>query len=64
MVWAYASDGFTTLTVPDHVLEPVLKVMTTYQCGSLAKAVSVDATVALERDEPQLARILSDLPAA
>lgn len=54
-------DGFTTITVPDEVLEQLMAVMIEYDCDSTAEAVSIAATVALERDEAQIARILAEL---
>lgn len=53
-------EGFTSITVPDRVVEDLLAVMATYECASVAEAVAVAATVALERDEAKLARILAD----
>jgi len=53
--------GFTTITVPDHVFEQVVAVMTKFECGSSAEAVSIARTVAMERDEAQLAQILANL---
>lgn len=40
-------NGFTTVTVPDHMLEQILAVMSKYECDSLAEAVSVAASFAL-----------------
>lgn len=54
-------EGFTTITVPDDVFEQVVAVMTKYECDSPAEAVSIAASVALERNEAQLAQILTDL---
>ncbi|MFB6196812.1 MAG: hypothetical protein ABEI52_00890 [Halobacteriaceae archaeon] len=54
-------EGFTTITVPDEVFEQVMAVMSEFSCDSSAEAVSVAATLALERDEVQIARILADL---
>lgn len=54
-------DGFTTITVPDDVFDEVMAVMAEFECDSSAEAVSVAASIALERDEAQLARILANL---
>ena len=53
-------DGYTSLTVSDEVFEQLVTVMTEYDCNSIADAVSTASTIALERDEAQLAQILAD----
>ncbi|MEF8825471.1 MAG: hypothetical protein V5A27_03885 [Halapricum sp.] len=54
-------DGITTITVPDHVFDQVIAVIKTCECDSPAEAVSIATTVALEREEPEIAQILADL---
>lgn len=54
-------DGYTSLTVSDEVFEQLVTVMTEYDCDNIADAVSAASTIALERDEAQLAQILADL---
>jgi hypothetical protein len=53
-------DGYTSLTVSDEVFEQLVTVMAEYDCGSIADAVETASTIALERDEAQLAQILAD----
>lgn len=54
-------EGFTAITVPNRVFEQVVAVMTKFECDSSAEAVSIATTVALERDEAQMAQILANL---
>jgi hypothetical protein len=53
-------DGYTSLTVSEEVFEQLITVMTEYDCDSIADAVETASTVALERDEAELAQILAD----
>ena len=53
-------DGYNSLTVSDEVMEQLALVMAEYDCDSLADAVSTASTIALERDEEELAQILAD----
>ena len=53
-------DGYTSLTVSDEVFEQLVTVMAEYDCDSIADAVETASTIALERDEAQLAQILAD----
>ena len=53
-------DGYTSLTVSEEVFEQLVAVMTEYDCNSIADAVETASTVALERDEAELAQILAD----
>lgn len=53
-------DGYNSLTVSDEVLEQLALVMAEYDCDSLADAVSTASTIALGRDEAELAQILAD----
>ena len=53
-------DGYQTITISDDVLEQLVAVMAEYDCESLADAVDTASTVALERDDAELARILAD----
>jgi hypothetical protein len=53
-------DGYNSLTVSDEVMEQLALVMAEYDCDSLADAVSTASTIALERDEVELAQILAD----
>lgn len=53
-------DGYNSLTVSDEVMEQLALVMAEYDCDSLADAVSTASTIALERDEAELAQILAD----
>lgn len=53
-------DGYTSLTVSEDVFEQLCTVMTEYDCDSIADAVDTASTIALERDEAQLAQILAD----
>ena len=52
-------DGYTSLTVSDEVFEQLITVMTEHDCNSIATAVETASTIALERDEAQLAQILA-----
>jgi hypothetical protein len=53
-------DGYNSLTVSDEVMEQLALVMAEYDCDSLADAVSTASTIALERDEAELAQILAN----
>jgi hypothetical protein len=53
-------DGYNSLTVSDEAMEQLALVMAEYDCDSLADAVSTASAIALERDEAELAQILSD----
>lgn len=53
-------DGYTSLTVSEEVFEQLVAVMTEYDCDGIADAVETASTVALERDEAELAQILAD----
>jgi hypothetical protein len=53
-------EGYNSLTVSDEVMEQLALVMAEYDCDSLADAVSTASTIALERDEAELAQILAD----
>jgi hypothetical protein len=53
-------DGYTSLTVSEDVFEQLVTVMAEYDCDSIADAVETASTIALERDEAQLAQILAD----
>jgi hypothetical protein len=53
-------DGYTSLTVSEEVFEQLVAVMTEYDCDSVADAAGTASTVALERDEAELAQILAD----
>jgi hypothetical protein len=46
--------------VTDEVFEQLVAVMAEYDCDSVADAVKIASTVALERDEAELAQILAD----
>jgi hypothetical protein len=53
-------DGYSSITVTDEVFEQLVAVMVEYDCDSVADAVEIASTIALNRDEAQLARILTD----
>ena len=53
-------DGYTSLTVSEDVFEQLVTVMAEYDCDSIADAVETASTIAVERDEAQLAQILAD----
>jgi hypothetical protein len=53
-------DGYTSLTVSEEVFEQLTIVMAEYDCDSVAEAVETASTIALERDEAELAQILAD----
>jgi hypothetical protein len=53
-------DGYNSLTVSDEAMEQLALVMAEYDCESLADAVSTASSIALERDEAELAQILAD----
>jgi len=53
-------DGYNSLTVSDDVIEQLARVMSEYDCDSLADAVETASVIALERDEAELAQILAD----
>jgi hypothetical protein len=53
-------DGYTSLTVSDDVFEQLVGVMAEYDCDSVADAVEIASTIALERDEAELAQILAN----
>jgi hypothetical protein len=53
-------DGYTSLSVSDDVFEQLAAVMAEYDCDSIADAVETASTIALERDEAELAQILAD----
>jgi hypothetical protein len=48
-------DGYTSLTVSEDVFKQLVTVMAEYDCDSIADAVETASTIALERDEAQLA---------
>jgi hypothetical protein len=52
-------DGYSTITVSEDVFEQLALVMAEYGCDSLADAVETALTIALERDEAELAQILA-----
>lgn len=54
-------DGNTTITVSDETFELFTNAMAEYKCDSTAEAGHTAATIALERDEADLARQLADL---
>lgn len=54
-------DGYTTITVSDETFELLMNGMAEYECDSTADAVHTAATIALERDEADLACQLADL---
>ena len=54
-------DGYTTITVSDETFTLLTNVMTEYECDSTADAVHTAATIALDRDEAELARHLADM---
>lgn len=58
-IWVMPPDGYTSLTVSEDVFEQLVTVMAEYDC-SIADAVETASTIALERDEAQLAQILAD----
>ena len=45
---------YSSITVPDEVVEQGTTVMIEYDCESVADAVATTSAVALERDEAQL----------
>jgi hypothetical protein len=53
-------EGYTSLTVSDEVMEQLVAVTTEHDCDSIADAVETASTIALERDEADLAQILAD----
>ena len=53
-------DGYNSLSVSDEVMEQLTRVMAEYDCESLADAISTSSTIALERNEAELAQILAD----
>jgi len=53
-------DGYSTITVSEDVIEQLTVVMAEYGCDSLADAVETASTIALERNEAELAQILAD----
>ena len=53
-------DGYNSITVSDDVIEQLTRVMSEYDCESLADAVATASVIALERDEAELAQILAD----
>lgn len=53
-------DGYSTITVSEDVFEQLAVVMAEYDCDSLADAVETASTIALKRDEAELAQILAD----
>jgi hypothetical protein len=53
-------DGYTSLSVSDDVFEQLAVVMAEYDCDGIADAVETASTIALERDEAELAQILAD----
>jgi hypothetical protein len=53
-------EGYNAITVSDEVFQQILAVMSEYECDSIADAVATASTVALERDEAELAQILAD----
>lgn len=54
-------DGYTTITVSDETIELLSKVTAGYDCDSIADAVHTAATIAVERDEAELARQLATM---
>ena len=52
-------EGYSSITVPDEVFEQGTTVMIEYDCESIADAVATASAVALERDEAQLAHVLT-----
>ena len=52
-------EGYSLITVPDEVFEQVITVMVEYNCESIADAVATASAVALERDNTELAQILT-----
>lgn len=53
-------EGYNAITVSDEVYQQVLTVFSEYECDSIADAVATASTVALERDEAEIAQILAD----
>lgn len=53
-------DGYRTITVSDEVFQRVVAVMSEYECETVADAVSSASTIALNRDEAEIAQILAD----
>jgi hypothetical protein len=53
-------ESYNAITESDEVYQQVLAVFTAYECDSIADAVATASTVALERDEADLAQILAD----
>ena len=53
-------EGYNAITVSDEVYQQVLAVFSEYKCDSIADAVATASTVALERDEAEIAQILAD----
>lgn len=52
-------DGYSSITVPDDVFAQLTEVMVEYECESIAEAVEVASTLALEQDEAALAQLLA-----
>lgn len=53
-------DGYHSVSVPEEVTEQLALVMAEYDCDSWAEAIETAATMALERDEAELAQILAN----
>jgi len=57
----FHSDGNQSQrSVSDEVMEQLALVMTEYDCDNLRAAASTASPIALERDEAELAQILTD----
>jgi hypothetical protein len=51
---------YSSITVSDDVFKQLGVVMAEYDCDSPAEAIETASTIALERDEAELAHILAD----
>lgn len=54
-------DGYNSIMVSDEVIRKLVHITNECDCDSLADAVETAATIALERDDPELAQVLDDL---
>lgn len=53
-------DGYQAITVDDETFKKLTEVMIEYECDSVSEAVTAAATIALEQDEADIARLLAD----
>lgn len=53
-------DGYTTITINEDVLSLLTEVVIEYDCDSIADTVETASTVALGRNEAEVAQRLAD----